>query len=255
VNPPLWSASGLAAVSEFAAFLLCCAYGVYSWFQVLRNRQPGVQWVGLTGRGLTDLGQRYLRRFYGAMVVGIMVGWIGWGSARNPSPTPSTEPPEGMPQPTQEVVWEAVLAAYATHTFPSIADSVRSKLPAAPSGQLSPAPVVLLPRRDSTEAPYHRPWLQSLVTRSLVTSVCPALGPGYCPEGEVKTYLELHDPQFVAEDTALVAVYEQGVDWSSCGHWHRSVGGDLTVEFLLARVSGGWTIISRHVLDASTISC
>ncbi len=257
MNPPLWSVPGLATVLAIAAFSLCVGYGTYCWVQVLRNRLPGVRWwegIGLEGRGLSDLGHQYLRRFYRSLAIGVMVLFV---RALVPagSPMPPSDLPQGPPRPIEEAVWEAVLAAYATHAFPSVADSVRAKLPAPVGGAPSPAPVILLARRDSSEAPYHRPWLESLAARSLVTSVCRALGAGYCSESEVKTYLELHDPQFVAPDTAVVTVYEQGVDWSSCGHWHRSIGGDLTVEFRLAHVAGRWTIISRHVLDASTISC
>jgi hypothetical protein len=71
----------------------------------------------------------------------------------------------------------------------------------------------------------------------------------------VKTFLEFHDPKFTAPDTAVVAVYEQGIDWSTCGRGGGGFGGDLTVEFRLARTPTGWAIIWRDQLEGSTIIC
>lgn len=50
-------------------------------------------------------------------------------------------------------------------------------------------------------------------------------------------------------------VYEQGIDWESCGGFRGGVGADVTVEFRLARTPDGWIIVGRKPSHGSTIAC
>jgi hypothetical protein len=57
-------------------FLACWAYSVYAFVQVARNREPGSPWwhrVPFSGETLTERGRRYLRRFYGSMLLGALI--------------------------------------------------------------------------------------------------------------------------------------------------------------------------------------
>jgi hypothetical protein len=169
------------------------------------------------------------------------------------STVPLSDLPQGTARPAEEAIWEALLAGYAAHAFPSEGDMVRMTLAATGSGSGGRAPVVLL-ARDASDSPYHRAWLESLAARSLVASVCLPTGPGYCPGSEVTTYLRLRDPEFATPDTAVVTVYELGIDPSSCGHG-GGFAGSLTVQFRLVRTPAGWIIISREQLQGSSIIC
>lgn len=203
MNPPLWSVQTVAAILAGTAFAACVLYAAVCWVRVLQNRLPGVsRWqpLGFTGDTLNERGRRYLRRFWISFVVGVVVLLASDLIPQQHAMTPA-ELPDGPLRPNEEAVWEAVLAGYATHAFPSVGDSVHAELDVRDSLRFRPVPVVLLGRRDTGETPYGRSWLESISARSLVASVCPATGPGYCPGGQIKTYLELYDPEFVTLDT------------------------------------------------------
>jgi hypothetical protein len=56
------------------AFLGCCAYCIYCWVVVVRNREAGYRWwefIPISGETLNQRGRHYLKRWYFAMLLGV----------------------------------------------------------------------------------------------------------------------------------------------------------------------------------------
>ena len=155
-----------------------------------------------------------------------------------------------------EAVWLVVLRSYALHRTPSEGDVTLSTNRLMGTGeQSSSAPIVLwIPSSRSQQ--YRRVWLDSLVQKRLVRSVCTAPELNACPDSVMTSFLDLMPPDFAGDSSATVVVTDHGTNPAACRAKAGAVmGGFMSMRFEVARDNSGWAIRKRNMEMAGTTVC
>ena len=205
-----------------------------------------------------------------ALLAAAATGCVAGAALSSPQPRPAAQGAlVDQAQAQNEAIWSAILRGYAADTIATEADVTLRANAASGIGEQGAHTGVVLLSRPSAKAPsiflepefkgaarpYRQTWLDSLIATHTIQGVCGAPEAMDCPDSVTTSFVALGDPEVTDDIAAVVEVYDQALNPTACRHQHGGFGGDLRVQFRLAKRDGKWVLLEGHMEASRATVC